>query len=134
MKKILLILALVSGLFAEISVIVNPSSEVASLSEGQVKKIFMAKAKSFPNGLSAVPIDQEVANPVYETFYKAVANKNATKMNKYWVKLTFTGKGEAPKKVASDAAVLDLVKNNKNMIGYISGAASGDVKVVFKLP
>ena len=134
MKKTLLSLVLATGLLAEIVVIVNPSSGVDALDAGQVKKIFLAKTKKFPNGEHATPIDQKAEAEIYTTFYKAVANKNATKMNKYWVKLTFTGKGEAPKKVNSDAEVIDLIKNNKNMIGYVdSGSVSDGVKVVLKV-
>ena len=134
MKKILLILALVSGLFAEIAVIVNPGSGVDSLDASQVKKIFMAKTKKFPNGTSVVPIDQNGDSSTYITFYDKVAGKSPTKMNKYWVKLTFTGKAEAPKKVGGGSDVINLIKSNKNMIGYVDATAvTADVKVVYKV-
>jgi len=132
MKKTLLSLLLATGLLAEVVVIVNPSSGVDALDAAQVKKIFMAKTKSFPNGEHVTPIDQDAGNGIYTDFYKAVANKNATKMNKYWVKLTFTGKAEAPQKVGSGGDVIGLVKDNKNMIGYVDSAdVTGDVKVVY---
>ncbi|MEA2099108.1 MAG: substrate-binding domain-containing protein [Campylobacterota bacterium] len=133
MKKIILSMALVSSaLLADIAVIVNPGSGVDALDASQVKKIFMAKSKKFPNGSSVTPIDQNTDNGIYATFYKAVAGKSPTKMNKYWVKLTFTGKAEAPQKVASDSDVLAKVKSDKKMIGYIdSSAVTSDVKVVY---
>jgi len=133
MKKIILSLAVISSaLLADIAVVVNPASGVDALDAGQVKKIFMAKTKKFPNGNAVVPIDQNSENPAYATFYKKVAGKSPAKMNKYWVKLTFTGKAEAPKKVGGDGDVVSLVKSNKNMIGYVdSSAVTGDVKVVY---
>ena len=133
MKKIILSLALISSaLLADIAVVVNPGSGVDTLDADQVKKIFMAKTKKFPNGNSVTPIDQNSDNGAYTTFYDKVAGKSPTKMNKYWVKLTFTGKAEAPKKVGGDSDVIGLVKGNKNMIGYVdSSAVTGDVKVVY---
>ena len=85
-----------------------------------------------PDKLTIPRVDQNADNAIYTDFYKAVANKSATKMNKYWVKLTFTGKAEAPQKVGSSGDVVSLVKDNKNMIGYVDSAdVTGDVKVVY---
>ncbi len=132
MKKILLIVALLTtSLFAELVVIVNSGSGVSSMSAGEVKSVFMGKAKSFSNGLKAVPIDQQTSDTAYASFYKSVAGKSVAKMNKHWVKLTFTGKGEAPKKVGA-GEVVGLVKSNKNMVGYVDkGAVTDGVTVVY---
>jgi len=133
MKKIITIIALLgSTLFADIAVVTNPSNGVGSLDASQVKKIFMAKTKKFPNGKSVVTIDQNTGNDAYSTFYKKIAGKSPAKMNKYWVKLTFTGKAEAPKKVGGDSDVINTIKSNPNTIGYIdSSAVTGDVKVLY---
>jgi len=133
MKKVILSLAVISSaLLADIAVVVNPSSGVDSLDKSQVKKIFMGKTKKFPNGKPAQPIDQNSDSAVYAEFYKKIAGKSPAKMNKYWVKLTFTGKAEAPKKVGGDSDVIENVSKNSKMIGYVnSSAVTGDVKVVY---
>jgi ABC-type phosphate transport system substrate-binding protein len=133
MKKVILSMAVVcSALLADVAVIVNPGSGVDALDASQVKKIFMAKTKKFPNGNSVVAIDQNSENGAYATFYDKIAGKSPAKMNKYWVKLTFTGKAEAPKKVGGDGDFVNLIKSNKNMIGYVDSAAVTDgVKVVY---
>ena len=133
MKKILLSIAVISSaLLADIAVVVNPSSGVDALSSSQVKKIFMAKTKNFPNGNTVKPVDQNANGSVYATFYDKVAGKSPTKMNKYWVKLTFTGKAEAPKKVDGNSGVINAVKSNVKAIGYVdSSAVTSDVKVVY---
>jgi len=133
MKKIILsTIILTSALVADIAVIVNPSSGVDSLNASQVKKIFLAKTKKFPNGKKVVVVDQNSENPEYATFYKKIAGKSVAKMNKYWVKLTFTGKAEAPKKVGGNSAVINAVKNDSKVIGYVDSSAVTDgVKVVY---
>ncbi len=69
MKKILLIVALLTtSLFAELVVIVNSGSGVSSMSAGEVKKVFLGKAKSFSTGLKAIPIDQQASDPAYASF------------------------------------------------------------------
>jgi len=132
MKKIILSVAIATtALMADISVVVNPNSGVDSLTQSQVKKIFMGKTKQFPNGSAVRPVDQN-SGSTYKEFYKKIAGKSPSKMNKYWVKLTFTGKAEAPKKVGSNSSVIDAVKENTKTIGYIdSSAVTNDVKVVY---
>jgi len=69
MKKVILSMAVVcSALLADVAVIVNPGSGVDALDASQVKKIFMAKTKKFPNGNSVVAIDQNSENGTYATF------------------------------------------------------------------
>ncbi|MEA2110860.1 MAG: phosphate ABC transporter substrate-binding protein [Campylobacterota bacterium] len=132
MKKLLVIAVLLTAsLFAEIVVIVNSGSGVSNMSAGEVKNVFLGKAKSFSNGLKAIPIDQQASDSAYAVFYKSVAGKSVAKMNKHWVKLTFTGKGEAPKKVGA-GEVVGLVESNKNMVGYVEKSAVTDgVTVVY---
>lgn len=134
MKKLFMNIFLAGILSADVVVIVNPANNIDNLSADQLKNIFLAKTKSFPNGETSVPVDQKAESASYSAFYEHIASKNATQMNKYWVKLTFTGKAEAPKKVDSDLDVVGLVKNNKNMIGYVDKSAlTSDVKVVYTL-
>ena len=120
-----------SSLLAEIVVIVNPVSKVKSLNASYVKKVFMKKIKSLPNGEVLVPIDQNYESDVYSSFYDSIASKSPSRMSKYWAKLTFTGKGEAPEVVSSDSEVIRMIMNNTNMIGYIDSESLNDgVKVV----
>jgi hypothetical protein len=45
--------------------------------------------------------------------------------------LVFTGKGTPPKEISSETDVIELVKNNQNIIAYIdSDKVTGDVRVI----
>ena len=134
MKILLIAMLLVSSMLAEIVVIVNPVSKVKNLNASYVKKVFMKKIKSLPNGEILVPIDQNYESEIYRSFYESIASKTPGRMSKYWAKLNFTGRGEAPKVVASDSDVIRMVMNNTNMVGYIDSESLNDgVKVIYTL-
>lgn len=132
MKKLLLgaLLSCCSvGVLADVAVIVNPGN--ANAVDGDVvKKIYLGKAKSFSDGLSVNPVNQD-GTSVADEFNNKVVGKSSSQLNAYWAKLVFTGKGTPPAKVNSDQAVIDFVAANNGAIGYVDSAnVSPKVKVV----
>lgn len=141
MKKLLnslalfLMLAAANLACAEVAVIVHPSQGVDSLTEDDVARLFLGKAKSFPGGAQAVPINQNEGSASRDKFNEAVCKKNASQYKAYWSQLVFTGKGTPPKDGGDDAAVKALIAANPNMVGYVdSSVVDGSVKVVYKVP
>lgn len=129
-----LLIGLASSLAsAEISVIVSTNNPNESIDQATVSKIFLGKAKSFPDGSQAVPIDQDDGAAARVAFNSTVLGKSASQLKSYWSRLIFTGKGTPPKQSGNDAAVKELVANNPNIIGYVdSSAVDATVKVVHK--
>jgi len=129
------LLCVASFTYAEVSVIVHPSSPVGSLTEDDISRLFLGKGKNFPDGSQAVPINQDEGSTARDKFNDAICKKNASQYKAYWSQLVFTGKGTPPKDAGDDAAVKALISANPSMIGYIdSGSVDGSVKVVFKVP
>lgn len=119
-----------STAIADVAVIVHPSN-AATLDENTISRIFNGKAKSFPDGAQAVPINQIESSEVAQAFNANVMKKSASQLKAYWSKLIFTGKGAPPKEVANDAEVIALVSANPNLIGYVDAATVDDsVKAV----
>ncbi len=132
MKKLLISLALLLSSTAQagVAVIVHPSN-ASNLGQAEISRIFLGKMKSYPGGGPAVPINLAEGSGPRGEFEKAVLKKSASQIKAYWSKLVFTGKGTPPKEVANDAEVINLIKSNPNLIGYVSDTAvTGDVKVV----
>lgn len=141
MHKLMTMLIAISGFsfctlsFAEVAVIVHPSSGVTSMTDDDVARIFLGKSNSFPGGAQAVPVNQDEGSSVRDKFNEAVCKKNASQYKAYWSQLVFTGKGTPPKDAGKDAAIKALIAANPNMIGYVDGSAvDSSVKVVFKAP
>ncbi len=130
----ILLISLCSSLAsAEISVIVSINNPNSAIDQASVAKIFLGKAKSFPDGSQAVPVDQSDGSAARDSFNSAILGKSASQLKSYWSRLIFTGKGTPPQQSGNDAEVKSLVSNNPNIIGYIdSSAVDGSVKVVHK--
>ena len=116
--------------FADVVVIVSANSGVGSLSQDQVGQIFLGKRNAFPNGETAVPVDQG-DDTVKGEFYDKVTGKGSAQLKSYWSQMVFTGKAKPPKVLSDNSEVKKLVANNPNIIGYIAADAVDDtVKVV----
>jgi len=114
-----------------VTVIVHPSN-TSTLDKNEIKKIFLGKIKKFSNGEEAIPVDLTQGD-ARSQFISTVINKSETQLKAYWSKLIFTGKGQAPKSVDSEAELIKLVSQNPNLIGYISdGAVDSSVKAAAK--
>ncbi|HLZ34190.1 MAG TPA: hypothetical protein VKP13_09235 [Nitrospira sp.] len=116
---------------ADVVVVVSAKSAVKSLTAEQVTKIFLAKVGTFPNGQSALPIDQPEGSAARDEFYTKVAHKSPSQLTAYWAKIIFTGNGRPPKLLTDNLAVRKAVAGNPSAIGYIDkSAVNRSVRVV----
>ena len=133
LKKVVLALSLSASVavsaFAEVAVIVHPEN-TAEITAEDVSRMFLGKASQFSDGKEVLPITQETATTT-DAFNTGLLNRSSSQVASYWAKQVFTGKGSAPKQVTDDAAVISLVKDNKNAISYVDASSvTGYVKVV----
>jgi ABC-type phosphate transport system substrate-binding protein len=134
MKSLYLAVLLIATLFsgfatAEVAVIVHPSN-ADTISQNDVSDIFLGKTKSFPGGSSVVPI--VLNDATVDEFNTKLLGKSSSQLQSYWSKLVFTGKANPPKSVSS-AEMIELIKSNPNMIGFVDSAnLTADLKVVGK--
>lgn len=132
-SKLLLSISLcfiVSNAWAEIVVIIHPNND-AELSAKDVQRIFLGKEKKFSNGKEVIPLNQVPSASARSAFDTDTLGRSSTQVAAYWSKLVFTGKGIPPKELDNDAAVLAIVADNQNAIGYVDSASVSDaVKVI----
>jgi ABC-type phosphate transport system substrate-binding protein len=121
-----------AGAFAQVAVVVNPKSPLASMTADQVSGIFLGKSNTLPSGTTAMPIDLSDSVATREIFYTKVAGKSTAQVKAAWSRLVFSGKATPPKELASSAEVKKFVASNPDAIGYIEkSAVDSSVKVVF---
>ena len=108
-------------------IIVNESNPTSSLTAAELAKIFKGSKKSWGDGSKIVPVVQKSE---VKGFFDLIGSTK-TKYDKYWIKLSLSGKATPLRSLSDDAVVLGYVKENKNSIGYVrtKGDLSG-VKVV----
>jgi ABC-type phosphate transport system substrate-binding protein len=115
----------------ELVVIVSAKSAVGTLKQEQVADIFLGQMASFPGGLEAVALDQNIGSPERDEFYAKVAAKTRPLVKAHWTKMIFTGRGQPPREIGDSAAVRKKVAENPSLIGYIDKAAlDSSVKAV----
>lgn len=73
-----------SSLFAEVAVVVHPSN-VNALDNATISRIFTGKAKSFPAGGQAIPVNQAEGVGATNEFNDKVLNKSASQLKAYWL-------------------------------------------------
>ena len=119
---------------ADVVVIVNPNSSVSEIDDTWLGAIFLGKRKDFPDGSSAVPVEQKPGTSARDEFNEKIINKEEAELRAYWAQRIFSGKGQPNTIVSGDADVKKLVSENPAMIGYIDASKVDEtVKVILKL-
>ena len=109
----------ISAASADVVAVVSSKSPITSLSKSQVIDIFLGKRTRFPDGTSAVPIDQAEGSEARDEFYSRFAAMSAAQLKAFWSKIIFTGRGQPPTAVGTGLDAKKLVVANPNAIGYI---------------
>ena len=119
---------------AELIVIVNAENPIGELTREQVVDLYMGRRTNFPDGRPALPIDLSPDSPLRAAYYQTLVGKTVAQVNAYWARLLFTGRASPPRILPTPKAVLDVVHDNKDAIGYLdSQDLDGRVKVVYRL-
>jgi ABC-type phosphate transport system substrate-binding protein len=112
-------------------VIVNDANTTGTLTKAQVTNVFLKKTPRWPNGVSAVPIDQVDSSPARAAFSKDILGKSVAAVASYWQQQIFSGREVPPPQKSGDAAVVDFVKTNPGAVGYVAaGSPPLGVRVV----
>jgi len=120
--------------FADVVVIVHPSHPNDSMSSTEIERYYMGKTISFQNGRTAIPLDLPQGSYESEIFLHEVIGRTDAQYQAYWSRLFFTRKGTPPKVIATSAAVMATVANNRDAIGYVDeSVVDASVKVVYRI-
>lgn len=119
-----------SPAYADVAVIVNIQN-TNTISEEEIKRIFLGKNKSFADGEATLAINLKSGDDTRVEFEQKVLDKTSTQVKAYWSKLIFTGKAKPIKELSSTSEIINFVAENPNAIAYIDAAKSNEkVKVV----
>lgn len=108
---------------AEAVVVVSEQSPVMELSYTELTDIYLGRLTQLPDGHPILPIDQAEQTPIHGLFYQQYLGRTPAQIRSHWSRLIFTGRGQPPKAVASDAAMADALNRNPNAIGYMDSRA-----------
>lgn len=117
----------------DFAVVVSAKSPVKKLSKRQVKRLYLGRSKKLPGAGKAVVIDYSQGNPWRASFYKDVIGKYGSKLESYWSKLKFTGRGQPPSQFSSVEEVIKTLESNPNAISYLpKSEVTANLKVLYQ--
>lgn len=112
-------------------IIVNPKTDVTSLSKREVSRLFLKKVKTWDDDIAVSPVDLPSNETARQTFSRDIHGKSVSAVKAYWQQRVFSGRDVPPPEKDSDASVIAFVRNNPGAIGYVSENADlRGVKVV----
>ncbi len=130
----LLLVAWTDVLHAELVVIVNSDCSVSHMDKNEVVDLYMGRYVAFPNGVSALPIDQPGDSKIREEFYALLTGKTVAQVNAYWARLIFSGRATPPRVMLNVEETLRVVRENKDAIAYLNREDIDEtVKVILSL-
>lgn len=114
------------------AIVVHKDNDSVLVKE-DIVQIFLLQVETFPNGTSAIPVDQIRQNQVRNRFTNEVLDSTLFRLRAHYSKLLFTGKGRPPIELKSDQDVITQVASNPRLIGYVSTVPDNRaVKVIFR--
>ncbi len=117
--------------WAQVVVVVHPDNH-NKLDRREISRIFLGQQKTFRDGSRAVPIEQDENSQVHRAFISSVLKLNHKKVNTYWAKQLFSGKGTPPETVMGNDKMKHMISRNPSMIGYIDATTVDDsVRVIY---
>jgi ABC-type phosphate transport system substrate-binding protein len=103
----------------DVVVVVSADSPLLALSRGELTDIFLGRTARFPDGRSAVPLDQRDGSSARAEFYSAYLGRSPAQIKAHWSKAIFTGRGSPPRAVPESSQLRARVASDPSSIGYL---------------
>lgn len=117
--------------FAGVSVIVNTSVNIESISAQQLGRIYAMQIKNWNDKQSIKVFTYPANSKIHHQFVISQMKMQPHQLERLWNRLIFTGTGRAPNVVSSAQEMIEKVKNTPGAIGYIeNNQYTDDVKVL----
>ena len=112
-------------------VIVNDANPVKSLTQVELRRIFMKQSRMWPHGEAMVPVDWDSTHYLRAVFCRDVLNRTVREMAEYWVQQSMTQGLTPPSTQRSARAITRFVASVPGAISYVPPSEVGEgVRVV----
>lgn len=102
----------------QVVVIANPGIEQASIPLETLRSVFAMRQRMLPGGQPLHVFVLADDNPIHEAFAKRILAVYPHQLRLAWDRAVFSGTGQAPNEVESEAALIDAVASTPGGIGY----------------
>lgn len=98
MRYLMILIMAFTLMHADIKVVATPTCEIERVTQSDIKRLFMLKQQSLDD--RSIKIVDRDEKSLYKRFVEEHLNKTLRQMKTYWVRMLFTGKKIAPKKLS----------------------------------
>lgn len=114
----------------ELIIIVNNQAAADSLTDEQLKDIYLGKIKKWEGG-TFIYLTVSKENDYNHDFMDSFLNMTPSKFTSHWKHLVFTGQGLEPRKLKSAEELVTFIEKRNGAIGFIpAGVPHEGVKVL----
>jgi ABC-type phosphate transport system substrate-binding protein len=103
-----------------VTLIVN-LARAAEVTPADVRAIYLKQKRFWRDGRSIIPINREAGSASRELFSERLFGQSSRRLASYWNQRYFEAGEFPPATLASEAAVVRFVSENRDAIGYVAG-------------
>ncbi|MEN8179650.1 MAG: substrate-binding domain-containing protein, partial [Pseudomonadota bacterium] len=105
---------------AALEVITNPINETNTLSISTLRSIFSMRMTQWPDGTPIRVFVMGDKEPLHSAFSKQVLGVFPHQLRRAWNRQIYSGTGQAPAKVNTEAEMRTMVEQTPGAIGYLA--------------
>lgn len=109
----------------DVVLVANPDLQISSISEADLRAIFLGTKTRLEGGVHAVPVTLK-GGSVHEVFLKHHLGETPDEFRTQWRKSVFTGQGAMPRAFETEAALIEYVAATPGALGYVSHVSPHD--------
>lgn len=118
---------------SDILIVVNKASDTGSVSEEEIKNIFLLRRERWSSGQSVVPINAPAQSPLREAFAKRVLGMRVDEEQTYWHRYKIRNGSNPPPEFPNTLKAVFMLKAGVSYI-FRSDFKEGVAKVVLVIP
>ena len=107
----------------DVVVIAHPDVPFDSLSQKDLKNIFLGKKRHWNSDLVVVPVTLGEGQ-AHEGFLAHFIGMTPLRFSNFWKRMILTGQGKPPRQITQETAAQRFVSRTPGAIGYLSGQIS----------
>jgi hypothetical protein len=114
-----------------LAIVVAKQSPIQTLTEFELKKLYLGTNITAPNGTRIIPFNQAPNSPDRVLFESRVLDMSPEQVAQYWIDRKIRGQGVPPKVVSPADLLQKVVSRLENSVAYVRiSNVSADVRVI----
>ncbi|MEJ2621596.1 MAG: substrate-binding domain-containing protein [Candidatus Thiodiazotropha sp.] len=114
------LLLCISSSANSVDLVINRDIDYQSLSRNALRSIFSMRMTQWPNGTPIRVFVMGDKTSQHSSFSKHVLGVFPHQLRRAWNRQIYSGTGQAPMKVETEAEMLEKIENTPGAIGYLS--------------